>query len=263
MTGVKRFQQYIITVIIVPLLATLTWGAAHKKAYNPTITSAKIGKKELVGATGVTIIKGDLTREGKVVIRGKAMGGVEPISTVEVSLDAGRSWQLANGKEEWEYRFKPLPQQTYYLTFRTTDAAGVTSPPTKVVPLTYLPITLWELIQRQADLLAKAYMSRDLERYMGLISTNYQQYPRGNQRLRRLIARDFRSLNNIVLHLRVDQVYELEGAIMAEVRWQLTYAGLPQPEHGYVEIHFDPVDQLKVLLQEKDLYFGAASRRSP
>jgi hypothetical protein len=30
-----------------------------------------------------------------------------------------------------------------------------------------------------------------------------------------------------------------------------------------VEIHFDPVDQLKILLQEKDRYFGAASRTGP
>jgi hypothetical protein len=45
---------------------------------------------------------------------------------------------------------------------------------------------------------------------------------------------------------------------MADIHWRLTYAGLLEPKEGNVEIHFDPTDQYKILVQRKDLYFGAA-----
>jgi hypothetical protein len=261
----KKYYRYILSAIVVVLLTSVAWGAAPHKLNKPSVTSAAIGKKNLKGATGVTIIKGDLSRKGEVLIKGTAEGGGGGVATVEVSLDGGETWRKAQGEESWRYHFKPVPRQSYTLTMRVSNAAGITSDPKAfgIVRLLYLPITLWELIQRQTDELAKAYMSRDLERYMGLISKDYQQYPRGWQRLRRTIHNDFKSLNNIVLHFTVNQVYELEGAIMAEMQWRLTYAGLTKPETGYVEIHFDPSDQLKVILQEKDRYFGAAARKVP
>jgi hypothetical protein len=259
----KGFYCCGILVIALFSLVTFAWAAAPTP--QPTITSATIGKKELRGATGVTIIKGDLTRSGEVLIVGTAGGGGGQVTKVEVSLDGGKTWKVAAGKDTWQYRFIPFPNNTYYLTLRVTNADAVISDPKAfgVVKLTYLPITLWELIQQKVDELAKAYMSRDLEQYMGLISRNYQNYPRGQHRLRRTIAKDFKFLNNIVLRFTVDQVFELEGEIMAEMYWRLTYAGLARPEEGYVEIHFDPVDQLKILLQEKDRYFGAASITGP
>lgn len=260
----KECYRYIVSAIVLVMFVSPVWGAASHKLDKPSITSAAIGKKALKGATGVTIIKRDLTPSGEVLIVGKTNGG-GGVAKVEVSLDGGETWRKAQGGESWRYRFKPVPRQSYALTMRVSNAAGITSDPKafEMVRLTYLPITLWELIQKQTDELAKAYMSRDLERYMGLISKDYQQYPRGWQRLRRTIHNDFKSLNNIVLRFTVNQVYELEGAIMAEMQWRLTYAGLPKPETGYVEIHFDPTDHLKVVLQEKDRYFGAAARRGP
>jgi len=261
----KGCYRCVLSSIVFLVLLSLAWGATPHKLDKPSITSAAIGKKALKGASGVTIIKGDLARSGEVLIVGKAEGGGGGIAKVEVSLDGGETWQEAQGKESWRYRFIPIANKDYELTIRITNTAGVVSDPKAFgfIKLTYLPLTLWELVQQQADKLAKAYMSRDLERYMGLISRDYQQYPRGWQRLRRTIHNDFKSLNNIVLRFTVNQVYELEGAIMAEMQWRLTYAGLAKPETGYVEIHFDPTDQVKVILQEKDRYFGAAARSGP
>lgn len=257
----KALYRFGMVAIVVFSSLSLAWGAALE----PTITSAKIGKKELKGATGVTIIKGDLTNKGEILIVGAADGGGSRIQKVEVSLDGGATWKKATGHEEWQYRFTPVSHRTYTMTFRATNAAGAVSDPKTfgVIRLTYLPITLWELIQQRADELAKAYMSRDLERYMGFISRDYYNYPRGWHQLRRTIDNDFISLNNIVLRFVVDEVFELEGVIMADIHWQLTYAGLNRPEEGYVAIQFDPADQLKIVLQEKDRYFGAASRRRP
>jgi len=250
------YRCVLISIVFLSLVG-LAWGAAPHKTNKPSITSAKIGEKELKGATGVTIIKGDLTRNGEVLIVGTADGDGAEVTKVEISLDGGTAWKRAQGGENWRYRFTPVPNKSYKLTCRVTNTVGVISDPKAFgsIKLTYLPITLWELVQQRADELAKAYMSRDLERYMRLISKDYQQYPRGWQRLRRTIHNDFKSRNNIVLRFTVDQVYELEGAIMADMQWRLTYAGLAMPEEGYIEILFDPTDQLKIVLQEKDLYF--------
>jgi hypothetical protein len=253
----RGLYRCVVSGIVLLSLVSLAWGVAPHKTNKPSITAAKIGKKELKGATGVSIIKGDLARSGEIFIVGTAEGGGGQVKKVEVSLDGGKTWKEAQGRESWRYRFKPLPRNSYELTLRATNTAGVISDQKAFgsIKLTYLPITLWELVQQRADELAKAYMSRDLERYMGLISKDYQQYPRGWQRLRRTIHNDFKSRNNIVLRFTVDQVYELEGAIMADMHWRLTYAGLAMPEEGYIEIHFDPTDQLKIVLQEKDRYF--------
>jgi len=258
MAAKRGFHRCCIGGIVVLFLTALAWSAAPVK---PSITTAKIGKKELKGATRVTIIKEDLTRDREVLIVGSAKGGGQRVTKVEVSLDAGKTWYEAQGLENWQYRFAPVSNRLYGLTVRVTNAAGVLSDPKafKSVQLTYRPITLSELIQQQADELAKAYMSRDLERYMALISKGYHRYPEGWYSLRRVISNDFQSRNNIVLRLTVNQVFDLEGAIMADIYWRLTYAGLAKPKEGYMEIQFDPVDQLKILVQEKDRYFGATS----
>lgn len=255
--GVKKgLYRSGIGIILFFSFLTAVWGAA---ADEPGIISAKIGKKELVRKSEVTIIRDDLTRDRELLIAGQADGGGPLVEKVEVSLDNGQTWKEAVGRERWQYQFLPLPNYTYYLTFRVTNADGVVSDPRKfgITRLTYLPITLSELIQRQADELAMAYMSKNLERYMGLISRDYQNLPPGWFRLRRAIENDFRSLNNITLRFTVNQVYETDTAIIADVFWRLTYGGLLEPKEGTVEIHFDPADKLKIILQRKDLYFGA------
>jgi hypothetical protein len=255
--GVKKgLYRSGIGIILFLSFLTAVWGAA---ADEPGIISAKIGKKELMRKSEVTIIRDDLTRDRELLIVGQAQGGGPLVEKVEVSLDNGQTWKEATGRERWQYQFLPLPNYTYYLTFRVTNADGVVSDPRKfgITRLTYLPITLSELIQRQADELAMAYMSKNLERYMGLISRDYQNLPPGWFRLRRAIENDFRSLNNITLRFTVNQVYETDTAIIADVFWRLTYGGLLEPKEGTVEIHFDPADKLKIILQRKDLYFGA------
>jgi len=259
MSAKNRFCRWAISGVVVLSLLSLAWGAAPTP-HEPSITSAKIGKKELKGADEVTIIKEDLTRDRKALIVGLAEGGGSRVAKVEVSLNGGQTWNEATGKEQWQYEFSPLPNYTYHLTFRATNADDVVSNAKKssVTQLIYLPITLSELIQQLADELAKAYMSKNVERYMDLISRGYQNYPSGRHRLRKAIENDFKSLNNIVLRFTVNQVFELEGVIMADIHWRLTYAGLLEPKEGYVEIHFDPTDHMKILVQRKDLYFGAA-----
>ena len=253
----KRLFLGGMSIIFVLLLLSVSWGAT---ADEPRITSATIGKQDLMETSEVTVIKDDLTRERKVLIVGQAEGGGSRVARVEVSLNGGQTWKEATGSESWLYEFSPLPNYTYYFTLRVANTDGAVSSPKTfgIKRLTYLPLTLSELIQEQLDELAKAYMAKDRDRYMGFISRGYQNYPRGWQNLRKAIENDFKSLNNIILRFSVNQIFELEEMIMADIHWRLTYAGLLEPKEGYVEIHFDRNDQLAILVQKNDLYFGAA-----
>jgi hypothetical protein len=256
--GVKtRFNSGSMSIIFVLLLLSVAWGAADDE---PRITSATIGKHDLMETSDMTVIKDDLTRERKLLIVGQATGGGPRVEKVEVSLDSGQTWKVATGSERWQYEFSPLPDYTYHLTLRVTNSDGVVSNPqvfgTK--QLTYLPLILSEFIQERLDDVAKAYMVKDRDKYMRFISRGYQNYPRGWHNLRKAIENDFKSLNNVILRFSVNQVFELEETVMADIHWRLTYAGLPEPKEGYVEIHFDPADHMKILVQKKDLYFGSA-----
>lgn len=251
----KKLYPWALACIILASMLTLALGATSE----PRVTSAKIGKQELKGQTQMTLKKDNLNSHGEVVIEGKADGGGSSVKKIEVSVDGGQTWDEAKGKETWQHRFSPVPNKNYYFSARVTNTAGLISDPRAfgVIKLTYLPYTLSELIQKKADELSRAYMAKDLDRYMKLVSREYQNIPRGRHKLRQSIDNDFKSLNNIVLRFTVNQVFELEGVIMAEIYWRLTYAGLQEPREGYIEIHFDPLDQLKILVQKKDLYFGA------
>jgi hypothetical protein len=257
MKTINRLCLYSICIILIVAFLTPAWGASPDK---PGITSASIKEKKLKRGTKVTIFKSDLVDSRYAIMEGTAVGGQASVKKVEVSLDNGSTWNEATGKEAWQYKFSPAPNYKYYLTFRVTSVKGVVSSPGEfgTTHLTYLPITLSGLIQQQANELAKAYMSKRLEKYMGLISKDYKNYPRGRHKLRKSIQNDFRSLNNIVLRFTVNQVFKLDKVIMAEIHWTLTHAQLTEPEEGDVEIHFDPADQLKVIVQKKDLYFGEA-----
>jgi len=256
MSTPKKLCLYSICVMVFLTFLAPAWGASPDE---PEITSAGIKEKELKRGAKVTILKSDLTKGGYALVEGTAIGGEASVGKVEISLDNGSTWNEATGQEGWQYEFIPIPNRTYYVTFRVTNADGAVSNPKAfgTAHLTYLPITLSGLIQQQANELASAYMSKRLGKYMDLISRDYQNYPRGWHNLRKSIQNDFRSLNNIVLRFSVNQVFKLNKVIMAEVHWTLTHAGIAEPREGYVEIHFDPSDQLKILVQRKDLYFGA------
>jgi len=231
------------------------------RAEPPSISSVWIGDLELKGAKDVLLSRDDLTPRGEILIEGEAVAYGGNVGKVEVSLDGGRSWQEAEGRERWHYRFVPVPHRPYDLTLRVTDSNGVSSHPLVdfgLVRLTYIPVMLVELVQQKAEELALAYMSRDLERYMGLISRDYVNYPRGWMKLKKAIEYDFKSLNNVVLRFTVNQVFRMGGHLLAELHWRLVHAGLTEPEEGDVTVRFDRTDRMKVLLQKGDLYFSEA-----
>ncbi|OAG26763.1 hypothetical protein [Thermodesulfatator autotrophicus] len=224
----------------------------------PSLLWVKAGEVSLLGAKKVILTHEDLDFRGRVVLEGELESKI-PVRHVEISLDRGRTFEPAEGTELFRYLFRPQPNRVYHLLIKVTDEQGKTyilgSPG---IEISYFPGTLQELLQKRLELLARAYMSRDLERYMSLISRDYINYPQGWHRLRQQIYQDFRLLQNIVLKFSVKQVLRTENTIMAQVYWRLYYAGLPEYKEGYIEIHFNPRDDYKIILQRGDLYFGQA-----
>ena len=64
----------------------------------------------------------DDLEDGKVVIRGILESNSKDISVhdlhVEVSIDGGKSWHIAQGNSEWQWGFKPIIGKTYKLSLR-------------------------------------------------------------------------------------------------------------------------------------------------
>jgi sulfite dehydrogenase len=78
-------------------------------------------------------------KAGAVQITGVAMGALEDIAKVDVSLDGGKTWQVARlvgpdlGKYAWRQFVLSarLPAGNYMLASRATDAAGNVQPETR------------------------------------------------------------------------------------------------------------------------------------
>lgn len=82
-------------------------------------------------ADGATVAAG-----APLSVRGIAMGGDQGVATVDVSIDAGRSWRRATlGRDEGRYSFRrfealfpPVPRGALTLMSRVTNSAGVAQP---------------------------------------------------------------------------------------------------------------------------------------
>ncbi len=80
--------------------------------------------------------EGSVLGPGAARIRGVAWSGKDPVRSVEVSTDAGRTWKAARfGKEQgsyawrlWEMEWTPPGPGYYTLMARATDSAGDTQP---------------------------------------------------------------------------------------------------------------------------------------
>jgi len=80
--------------------------------------------------------KGASLRPGSQVIRGAAYAGEADVARVEVSIDDGKSWQLADfiGPHEqfswrrWEYTWQAKTAGEYTIMARATDDSGQTQP---------------------------------------------------------------------------------------------------------------------------------------
>jgi DMSO/TMAO reductase YedYZ molybdopterin-dependent catalytic subunit len=97
------------------------------------VTSLRIKSVIAAPADGVHVVTGT-----PVTIRGVAWSGdAGPVTRVDVSVDAGRTWAAAAlrgdqrtpfGWRQWEYRWTPARDAYYTILARARDAAGNTQP---------------------------------------------------------------------------------------------------------------------------------------
>ncbi len=133
-----RMQQATINLFADMKVQPGTIRSGLTKATASTDTTAPISKITSP-ANGAT-----LRGAGTVLITGTAVdsgGGV--VAGVEVSVDGGQTWHMANGKENWSYPFFPANVGPITIKSRSVDDSGNLENPTSINVTAACPCTLW------------------------------------------------------------------------------------------------------------------------
>lgn len=99
---------------------------------DPTATDITVAGRPYEAGAALRLFTDDLARDGGlIVIRGKVdRRGYDGSLLVEVSLDAGLTWQKAEGEDPWTFSFRPTGAIRLQLQFRVTK----TEPPEPPAP---------------------------------------------------------------------------------------------------------------------------------
>lgn len=160
---------------------------------------------------------------GMLELRGSAMeesaGCV--VSYVEVSLDDGGQWNVAEGTDGWTYAFQPS-DETYYVTVRAANSAGVVSDQTTSLELTYSNTTEEDNLRAVFDSLIEAYQNKLTSNFTDLtsldFSTNYEGIEDYSQ-LETSLDNKFKSTSIIYLKVSVESVTVTEDTGSVAFSW--------------------------------------------
>lgn len=113
---------------------------AYRHPSHPVAPGATVDAKDMIPVTDLNVKSviaspGDWAKPGLVAVQGVAWSNGSPVAKVEISDDAGKSWQTAKltgsatkyGFRPWSYSWKATEGQ-HTLIARATDAAGRTQP---------------------------------------------------------------------------------------------------------------------------------------
>lgn len=72
------------------------------------------------------------TAAGAVTVTGTSHDAEGVVAAVEISVDGGAVWELANGREEWSYTFEPTAQPVELRVRAVDDSGNLESPPVRL-----------------------------------------------------------------------------------------------------------------------------------
>lgn len=166
--------------------------------------------------------KEDLIGE-RINITGKAKSKEAQISKLEVSTDEGRTWQEAEGKENWQFSFYP-EEGLHKIKFLVSDTKG------NMQTLGDLEISYTKFKPEEAisDLLKKikeAYEEENWEKFMDCFSES--RYP-NYTKFKEAIIRDFQYFRNIRMFSRIDRysISEDQKSAFYDVLWKSKYTDI-------------------------------------
>jgi hypothetical protein len=205
----------------------------------------------------LTLTKGDLSFDGKILVSGTAADDVYEIDRVEVSTDGGMLWNVATGTENWTFEFVPETDIEYELMIKAVNEMGVESDPYELGPwyISYLDLSYEDIAREFINNLESYTESGDITSIEDMISDDYDGSA-GN-----LYSKDdlvdsvmvvFDSGADISVNFNINQV--TSGSIIVSTGWTTKIGGASQS--GTLKFWLSEVDNYKLTHTEGDWFLG-------
>lgn len=172
----------------------------------------KICGRDALKQDYLEINKTDLS-SGKINI----MGGIEPaseVASIAISLDAGSTWQNAQGVSPFRFEFVPQEAQEYPLVIRGMDKAGKPII-NKVVVLRYFSVDLKKEFADMFEKIRMLYIDERLNDFLSFFDA--QEYPKFAN-FKRDIQDTFDKNSNFNLYISVKNISLRENGNLAVAR---------------------------------------------
>ena len=205
----------------------------------------------------LTLTKGDLSFDGKVVVNGTAADDAYDIDRVEVSTDGGVSWNIATGTLSWTFEFVPETDIEYELMVKAVNEMGVESDPYELGPwyISYTDLSYEDIAKEFINNLENYTESGDITSIEDMISDDYDgragDYYSKYDLVDSILA-VFDSGADISLNFNINQV--TSGSIIVSTGWTSTIGGLNQS--GSLKFWLSEMEDFKLTHTEGEWFLG-------
>jgi hypothetical protein len=174
------------------------------QVFNIHVLGQKIDNLE----TTIKFTEEDLI-DGKILITGEAATDAGTIETVEATLNEGKIFQRAQGKNRWRFAFVPQDGEKYEFSARATDSTGSSSyfDDCPTITIKYSKYTTQQEVSRWFKAFRESYIMEDLKKCMDLISPEYTE---GYATFKAELKKEFDTAENLNLNLYLTNLTENE-----------------------------------------------------
>ena len=160
--------------------------------------------------------------DGIVRVTGRLQANV-PVEHLMLSTDGGMKWQELEPAPQWDYEFKPEPEETYELVLKAVLKDGTT------VDVTGYPKNHFRFSGSRAEVedpqdvlqeMVRAYENKDTP---GLMARVAEDFP-NREEMEEFIRRDFRDFDGIKLNLFFKNTVETSDGQSIEADWEIRYS---------------------------------------
>ncbi|MCI0482335.1 MAG: FecR domain-containing protein, partial [Candidatus Dadabacteria bacterium] len=207
-----------------------TGSAAPGERKAPYITAVLVNRTvdlERIEGT-LTLTRDDLTVNGTIGIGGQAKDDGGRVTTVQVSLDGGITYETAAGTESWAFEFKPRENTEYSLMVRAVNDAGLVSDPRDMGPITiiYRNESYEDVARRFVDAFIAGVRAEDARAIEELIADGYDGVVGGFYSRDELIREGVEELTGRIIGTTItytlDQVSVLGDRVVVVTGWSVT-----------------------------------------
>ena len=205
----------------------------------------------------LTLTKGDLSFDGKVLVSGTATDDAYAIDHVEVSIDGGVAWDTADGTSNWSFEFIPETDIEYELLVKAINEMGVESDPYELGPwyISHLDLDYEDIAKEFLEDLKSYAESGDITSIEDMVSDDYDGSASGlysKYDLIDSILMVFDSGADISVSFSINQV--TGGSIIVSTGWSSTVGAVNQS--GTLKFWLSEMDDYKLIHTEGEWFLG-------